>query len=264
MNQSFTFTVNYTPSGGNGDLDELDVSYASQGSTASKTATDPILGNQALNPCMLSVKPATLSFGTVGLGTPLTKSVTLSNAGESDCNISGVVLDPASDPSYSLASGQAGSFTIAAGTSATIGVTFSLNNSNTPNQRKGDIDYQSNDPSHATGQIPLIAYLQTNSPYANGWPKWHYDNNNSGKTSADTSNDTGQILWQYTGLRRRRRRHRSHRRDQPSWAAGLHQFASGGGQRERQRLHDLPGLAGREPGGPGSERQPRLEDHAQQ
>jgi hypothetical protein len=198
--QSFTFTLTYTASGGTMDGDTLDAFYTSAGAAMTSETQDQILGNQQVNPCTLTISPSTISFGTVTLGTTLTKSATLTNTGESTCNISGVALDSSSDPSFALDSSTSAAFPIPAGGSATVTVDFNLNNSSTPNQRKGLVDYTSNDPTHATGTIPLIAYLQTNSPYANGWPKWHYDNNNSGHTSADTSNNTGAIVWKVSGV----------------------------------------------------------------
>ena len=46
-------------------------------------------------------------------------------------------------------------------------------------------------------QVPLTAFLQGHSPYASGWPKYHYDNTDRGQTEADTSNNSGQVLWKY-------------------------------------------------------------------
>ena len=196
---SVTFPLVYTSSG-NVDTDELDVDYTPATSFTVKTATDPISGGEALSPCALTFAPTSINFGTVTLGTPLTKSTTLTNGGGSVCTLSGIALDGASDPSYSLPASQVAAFTLAPGASATLSATFNLNNSNTPNQRRGDIDYQSNDPAHPTGQIPLTAALSSANPYATGWPKWHYDNHNSGQTGADTSNNTGAVVWKHPGL----------------------------------------------------------------
>ncbi len=35
------------------------------------------------------------------------------------------------------------------------------------------------------------------SPYSGGWPKWHYDNANQGLSPADTSGNTGIVLWKF-------------------------------------------------------------------
>ncbi len=154
---SFALTITYTASGNpNGDTDQLDIDFTPTGASL-QTATDPILGNQSLSSCSLKITPSSLNFGTVTIGAPVIKSTTLSNIGQSFCHVTGIALGATSDPSYSLDASQATSLTIPASGSATITVDFNLDNSGNPTQRSGAVDYQSDDPNHATGQIPLTA-----------------------------------------------------------------------------------------------------------
>src|ERR1019366_4115662 len=66
-----------------------------------------------------------------------------------------------------------------------------------PSQRQGKVTFQSNDAAQPTVTIPLSAYLASTGPYAQGWPKLYFDNNNNSRTSADTSSVTGHVLWTF-------------------------------------------------------------------
>ncbi len=197
---SLPLTLIYTPSLGNAATVQLDVFYTASGASARSEATDPIRGSPGLpGPCALSVSPAALSFGTVSAGTPVLKAATFANLGQSACDVA-VMLDATSDPAYAFAPGQATTFTVAGGTMVSVTLDFDLVSSGTPLQRTGRLDYSSNDPSHAVGSIPLRAYQSCGCPNLLGWPKWHFDSNNSGQTPADTSANTGQVVWTSTGL----------------------------------------------------------------
>ncbi len=198
---SFTFPLTYVASGGLLDGDELDVQGIPVGASAIETAVAPIVADQTLGPCQLAISPAMVNFGTVTVGGPVTKSVTFRNSGQSDCDLSGIEIDPSSAPAFGLAVGQAAAVSILAGGSAQIPVSFLLAGASGSGPARGDLDFESNDPNHLSGQIPLIAYLNPANPYSEGWPKWHYDNNNSGQTVADTSGNDGTVRWKYAGLR---------------------------------------------------------------
>jgi outer membrane protein assembly factor BamB len=197
-----TFTLSYSASSG-ADSDTLSVAYAavSGGSSGTQTATDQIFGNQpGLTPCTLTLSPMALSFGAVMTGVSATRSVTLTNSGDIDCAVSNVEIDPISDPSFMLDPSQAMSFTVLAGGGATIAVDFNLSNSSTPSERSGAVDFSSNDPSNATVSVPLVAFIEPPSDYIGGWPKWHADSNNSGFSTADTSANSGALVWKYSAL----------------------------------------------------------------
>lgn len=159
-NQTATFTIQYAAQSATA-TDQLDATYALSAGAGSKLATAPINANASTAPCALTIAPATLYFGWTTPGQMLTQSATLTNTGTSVCNISRLQLSQSTDPSYTLDPSQASSFPIASGASATVIVDYDLNDSNPPNQRLGAVDFQSNDPNHLTGQIPLLASLET-------------------------------------------------------------------------------------------------------
>ena len=103
--------------------------------------TSGTTGSTGTGGCDLQLNPQSLNFGTVNTGTPVVRSTTLSNVGTQACVITGVSLDPSSDPSYSLDASSASSpFTLTAGSAAAIAVDFNLNNSSTPSTRNGAVD----------------------------------------------------------------------------------------------------------------------------
>jgi PQQ-like domain len=195
---SFTFPLTYQPTDGSTVTDTLEVAYIPQGLSTAFTATDSVQATPVADPCTLTITPSTLDFTYAGAGTPVTQSVTLTNTGGTSCQVTGVEIDPSSDVSYSLQSGQATSLNIQPGNSAPIGVTFELAINGLPTTRLGRLDFQSNDPSHASVQVPMIA--STATPYAGGgaWPRWHHDNTQSGLSASDTSWLKGTIAWTFS------------------------------------------------------------------
>jgi outer membrane protein assembly factor BamB len=51
--------------------------------------------------------------------------------------------------------------------------------------------------SSSSGGGSSIAAPDAGPPYALGWPKWHYDNTDRGLSPADTSGNTGALLWKF-------------------------------------------------------------------
>jgi outer membrane protein assembly factor BamB len=194
---SLTMPLVFASSGSAAETDVLAVSYTTVGSTTPLlTATDPIQGSESPSPCGLALAPSSLNFNTVSMGTPITESVTLTNTGGTTCSVTGIAIARSSDPSYSLEAGQPLTLSVPPNGSQTIGVTVNLNSNAPPLTRRGDLDFQSNDPSQASVQVPLLASIAT--PYAgNGaWP-WHHDNIQNGLTASDTSWLTGKVAWTY-------------------------------------------------------------------
>ncbi|MHB1846280.1 MAG: choice-of-anchor D domain-containing protein [Deltaproteobacteria bacterium] len=203
--QSTSVTVDYTAAG-SGDQDELVVVFQpgaigptnafTGAAVAPRTAQDPLYGNETLNPCTLSFKPPSLNFGNAPLNTSIQKSVTLVNQGQAQCQLTQIALDPKSDPSFALVAPPS-QLTIAAGGSAQLQAACDVTSAGTPLLRTGAITFQSNDPANANGRIPLTAYLQSSSPYAQGWPKWHMGNTDEGQSEADTSGLMGKVAWKF-------------------------------------------------------------------
>ncbi len=193
--QSFTFAVGYKPAATTGDQGTIEAPFENVGGVP-ETATDAIYGNQTLNPCSLTFSPPGVNFGNASAGSTLKKFLTLGNVGQEACSLTGIQLDHTSDSSFVLPANP-GMLTIQPSATAQIEVDFTLQNPGNPLSRHGELDYASNDTNHATGQIPLTAFLQGTSPYSAGWPKYHYDNTNRGQSEADTSGLQGQVIWKY-------------------------------------------------------------------
>ncbi|MHB1845964.1 MAG: choice-of-anchor D domain-containing protein [Deltaproteobacteria bacterium] len=145
--------------------------------------------------CTLSIQPPALDFGTVTAGQRTTLSTALSNTGSASCSVSAIALASGSDPGFSLVSAPS-TLTLAVGQSASLTAACDLS-AGSPSLRAGKVTFQSNDPSQPTGQIPLSAYLPGSGPYGAGWPKLYFDDDNSSRTTADTSGVTGRLLWKF-------------------------------------------------------------------
>ena len=190
---SFTFPLTYTASAATGG-DELDADYTSQGAATVKTATDPIVGAQSQNPCAISASPASVGFGTVVVNHTGTKTVTLTNSGTANCNVSAVVVNP-NDPQNDFATTAAAPYTIGSGQSQAVQVTFAPTSNAAPYTRKATLVVNSDDTVNPTLDIPLIASVNNASYAPSAWPKYHRDNANSGLSTSDTSNNTGKATW---------------------------------------------------------------------
>jgi outer membrane protein assembly factor BamB len=146
-------------------------------------------------PCSLTVSPASLAYGTVQANTPTTLAVTLTNVGISPCSVTNITLGAGTDPDFTLSAPTVTMLSIASGANATIGVVFDAPNTNPPSTHGGTLTFATNDATQPTVTVPLRA--QTPSPYSGGWPKWHNDNTNQGRSIADTSGLTGTVAWMF-------------------------------------------------------------------
>ena len=199
-----TFTVSYTATPSGNDTGEVDATWVPLDSTGQPVAgitrppaVDSISGNGTLGPCNIQIQPPSLNFGSATLGTPVQKSVTLTNAGQQQCTVSGIAIDPKSDPAYTLVNPSQTTFTLAPSASQTIAVQCDVTNGGAPLLRKGTLGFQTTDPNQPNAAVPLTTYIKGNGPYINGWPKWHADNTDQGQSIADTSLNNGTLLWQF-------------------------------------------------------------------
>lgn len=110
--------------------------------------------------CKLAPSPSPLDFGNVGLNLTATGRVTLTNQGSVDCDVSGLVLEPGSDPNFRLPAQPTG-FTVAPGASAAVSVTFAARDSAPPHLRAGHLAFDSNDAVTPRGRVALSAYINT-------------------------------------------------------------------------------------------------------
>jgi hypothetical protein len=110
--------------------------------------------------CSIDVTPAVLDLGQVAPGDQVSLSVDVANRGSGACHISGVGLDPGSDPGFALAS--LALLTVNPGQQARIFATFRPASVSVPLVRLATLTVQSNDPIRPTVQVALKGQIQTN------------------------------------------------------------------------------------------------------
>ena len=76
------------------------------------------------------------------------------------CEVSGLALEAGTDPNFTLLP-QPTTFTVAAGSSASVALTFSGRDSAPPHLREGHLVFRSNDAVAPQGRVPLSAYINT-------------------------------------------------------------------------------------------------------
>ncbi len=114
-------------------------------------------GRSATFDCTLSVSPAAIDFGAVGVSA--TQQVELQSLGSDNCTISGVTVEGA-DAGFSLAAGQPNSFFIPPGASASIGVTFQPGTAE-PSPRQSTLVFQTSSFAMPAVSIPMSASVPT-------------------------------------------------------------------------------------------------------
>ncbi|HUB08835.1 MAG TPA: choice-of-anchor D domain-containing protein, partial [Myxococcales bacterium] len=199
-----TFTVTY-PSNGTANASDnveadwvpLDASGTPVAGIAPRQALDPVSGNGSANPCTLQISPPSLNFGNSTVGTPTQKSVTVTNTGGQQCQVTSIAISGTSDPAFTLVNASQTSFTLTPGANQTIAVQCDVQTGGSPLLRKGTLALATTDPNQPNVAVPLTTYIQGTGPYLNGWPKWHNDNTDQGQSSADTSGNQGTLLWQF-------------------------------------------------------------------
>lgn len=111
------------------------------------------LSGVGTNTGALSVTPVALQFGRVGEGQTATRELTLSSTGAADLFLGAFDLAPGTPPSFGYVGSVKASATLAAGSSATLGVRFSP----TPDTpvASGALRISSSDPAHPQLDVPV-------------------------------------------------------------------------------------------------------------
>jgi outer membrane protein assembly factor BamB len=194
--QTATLSLVFSPAIGGPAQDTLDVTYAvADPVIAPRLLSDGLIANGWPMPCAIRATPTAVQFGTVQPGAipPAARTVTISNSGEAACSLGGIGIGAGSDASFAMAGPT--SVAVPGGGSVSISITFSPA-VGLPPTRTGTLVFTSDDPAHPNNAIPLSGMVAA-SPYSGGWPKWHSDNANTGRSPADTSQLTGTVAWKF-------------------------------------------------------------------
>jgi outer membrane protein assembly factor BamB len=197
--QAFDLIVSYTPSASDGGNQDqlLGVFTVADPAVEPRTVQDQLAGSPAPGPCSLSIVPTAVNFGNVAVGVTALKEVTLSDMGNVPCQVSQIAFSASTDPYFGLGAGQATLMTLQPGAPQTISVSFSPTSQNGPPVRLGRLTFQTGDATNPNATVPLSATIQNPSVYADGWPKWHLDDFNSGQSSANTLWLQGVVAWKF-------------------------------------------------------------------
>ena len=154
------------------------------------------LDTQPETACVLKITPISVNFGQLAANQVAQKNIVLSNIGSGVCHLTNIALTAAA-AGFSLI-GAPATLDIPFGTSAPPLVVQANLPPGNPTTRAGKVTFGSNDATQPNVVIPVIAYLPSNGPYAQGWPKLYADNSNTSRTIADTSSVTGRELWTFS------------------------------------------------------------------
>jgi outer membrane protein assembly factor BamB len=189
--------LKFTAPAGGASAAELDATYTVADPTvASRSATDHLIGTGDITPCALAISPASVAFGNVAINSSAKRTVALTNSGGTACSVTGIAIAAGSNAFFALTPPVSTTATVPAFGSANISVSFSPTSS-LASGATGNLVFQTSDPANASATLPLTASTAL-TPYAAGWPKWHFDNFNTGQTQADTSALTGAVAWKYS------------------------------------------------------------------
>lgn len=110
--------------------------------------------------CRLTPRPSPYDFGNIQLNTTRRGRVGLFNEGSSDCDVSGLVLEPGSDRNFSLPPQPPG-FTVPPGSTVDVLIDFSATDSAPPHLREGHLLFTSNDQLRPQGRVKVSAFINT-------------------------------------------------------------------------------------------------------
>ncbi len=155
-NASATLAVSFTPPAkvlplarkGALTIDSNDITSA----TASVALTASIKST-----CTISVAPSAVDFGTVPLGSTVTRTVIVKDIGIGPCELDDIVIGTGSDAEFKITPGQATLFDLDPGDSAPLEVDFAPTDVQPPHHRTGTLDFQSSDTTQADVAVPLSA-----------------------------------------------------------------------------------------------------------
>ncbi|HEY5284566.1 MAG TPA: choice-of-anchor D domain-containing protein, partial [Polyangia bacterium] len=116
--------------------------------------------------CTLESNPSALDFGEVSPDGQATRTLDIANRGGSTCHISGLGLDPSSDPWFALGPQVATALVVKPGEHSTVDVTFAPAIAALPLDRAGALVFATDDPSRARVEVPLAGRVLTHCTLA--------------------------------------------------------------------------------------------------
>ena len=124
-------------------------------------AGPPDAGHDAGPPplgCLLTYSPTSADFGLVPIGSAVTRDVQLTNTGDQPCDFASLVLEPGTDPEFTLPTSQLRRFLLAAGATDTVTITFTAKDTATPRKRQGKLTFELTRDTRPTS-VPLAAQI---------------------------------------------------------------------------------------------------------
>jgi hypothetical protein len=153
--ESKTVVVRFSPSSGKPDSGALTIKHNAL--NARSPISIPLRGNsQSSISTDISVDPTSLTFDTIAIGKSSTKTVTVTNPAGSTQTLSGIITINGSG--FSIISGN-GSYSLSAGQSRLVTVSFSANSSGSYSGSVQISHNSTNTPSPIT--VPLIGYVRS-------------------------------------------------------------------------------------------------------
>ena len=155
-NASATIAVSFTPPAkvlplarkGTLTIDSNDIT---------STSASVALSASIKSTCTISVAPSAVDFGTVPLGSTVTRTVIVKDIGIGPCELDDIVIAMGSDSEFSITPGQATLFDLDPGDSAPLEVNFAPTDVLPPHHRTGTLDFASSDTTQANVAVPLSA-----------------------------------------------------------------------------------------------------------
>jgi hypothetical protein len=111
--------------------------------------------------CSIVVNPKALDFGTLSPPDQESQAVVVTNRSGALCQLSGIVLSPATDDSFALGPNVPTSLMVQPGERASIEVVFSPATARVPLARAGALLFSTNDPKQGLVQVELQARIRT-------------------------------------------------------------------------------------------------------
>jgi outer membrane protein assembly factor BamB len=125
--------------------------------------------------------------------------VSLSNEGTGICQLTDIALGSGTDPAFSLV-GSPGNIALAPGSTGSLTVTVFVPAQEPVGVKTGTLAFDTNDPGQPIVTVPLSAFSENQACHGGcggQWPQWHADNDDTGYGNADTSGNTGEVLWTF-------------------------------------------------------------------